>query len=164
MMKKGSDKVRDRKSGDLRTRYRPPRRIGRSLTGMAPWLDIVLIFIFFLIVEARYVLQPGVVINLPEAPFRDGVSSGPVAVAVAVEDASGKGMNEMVFFEDQAFRLDDESGMADLRNMFENRARKSNSESFILQADERVSHGSVLRLLSMARETGFRSVNLAAKP
>lgn len=152
------------KTGELRTKYQPPKRLGRGLSGMAPWLDIALIIIFFGIFEDRIALQPGVVINLPQTPFRDGVRAGSVAVVLSVAQSSGSERAEVVFFEDQAFRLDDPRKVRELGSYLELAASRGASDNLVIYADEDILHGTIMDLLSMAREAGFKTVNMASKP
>ena len=70
-------------ASELRTRFIPKSRIRTGLVSMSPWLDFVLILIFFLFAESRIVLQPGVVVELPTASFSEGVAPGMVATVVA---------------------------------------------------------------------------------
>jgi biopolymer transport protein ExbD len=90
----------------LRTKYVPRSRIGQGLISVAPWVDVVLLIVFFLLVGSRVVLQPGVVVALPEGPFTEGTRPGLIAVVLSVGGEGGR-REEIVFFDDERFRMGD---------------------------------------------------------
>ena len=146
----------------LRTRYAPRSRIGQGLISVAPWLNIVLLLVFFAMVESRSLLVPGVVVRLPELPFRDGTPPGMTAVALSIGQPGG-GREDLIIFNDERFPLNSPKQMQLLREAFTERARQQTGVPLVLLADERMSHGTVMRIVNMAREAGFREVNIAAR-
>ena len=87
----------------LRTRYFPRFRVGQGLLSVAPWLNLGLLILFFLTLDSKFLLQPGVVIRLPQAPFRDGLHPTLTAVVLSVESGVGGAHEEIVFFDDERF-------------------------------------------------------------
>ncbi|MBM4147629.1 MAG: hypothetical protein FJ224_01085 [Lentisphaerae bacterium] len=153
----------DRASG-LRTRFVPRSRIAQGLFGAAPWADVVLLVIFFLLVGWSVSLQPGLVVNLHPAPFTDGTPLGRIAVILP---GPGQGTaepgDEMVFFDDERFRLGSPAQCERLRQMFARAAAKQNDMSLIVVADRNIRHGTVLQVLNMALEAGIPRANLAER-
>jgi len=148
----------------LRTRYFPRARIGQGLVSVGPWLDVILLIIFFLLVDSRFVLQPGVIVDLPTAPFRNGSRLGMVAVVMSVKGAEAGSRREIVFFDDERFLVEDEAQMDGLKRAFDGRIRKYPDASLVLEADRRVPHGTVVNIMDMALDVGVRQVNLAVRP
>jgi len=52
--------------------YRPENKLNNGLVTSAPWVSVALLVGLYLYGLAPNVLQPGVVVQLPEAPFTDG--------------------------------------------------------------------------------------------
>ena len=59
----GAGKLRTRTAAELRTRYFPKSRIGQGLISVAPWVNIVLLLIFLLLLDRKSVIQPGYMRN-----------------------------------------------------------------------------------------------------
>lgn len=148
----------------LRTRYFPRFRVGQGLLSIGPWLDVVLLVIFFALLNSRFVLQPGVIVELPEAPFRNGSQSGLVVVVLSFRGPHHGGRQEVLFFEDERFPVGQEARMREFQTALAARAARAAEPHLIIQADRRVDHGTVVRLMNIAREAGIRNVNVAARP
>jgi biopolymer transport protein ExbD len=131
---------------------------------MAPWLDVLLLAAFFVGVHSRVVLQPGVVLDLPEMPFRGGSPYGLMAVVLSVEAGEGSGMEEIVFFDDERFRLSNSSHLVKLEQAFAASVRAHQEADLIIQIDRRVPHGTVMTIVDTARKVGIKRVNVAVRP
>jgi len=155
--------TRERTVGGLRTRYFPKSRISQGLVSVGPWVDIVFLLLFLGLLDMEFVLQPGVVVNLPETPFREGLRSQMIAVVLSVNGDQSAKREDIVFFDDERFLVDDAQQMGALKQAFSESARLHSESSLIIQADEKVSHGTIMRLLEMARDVGIRYANLASE-
>lgn len=156
-------KLRTLSATGLRTRFSPKSRIGQGLVSAAPWVDIVLLFLVFLFIDGKFVLQPGTVIELEEAEFVDGLRPGAMLVVTSVK-ASRKGpRDEMVFFDDVRFLVAHDEQMANLQEAFRSSARRRPDMDLTIHADRQVEHGTIMRLLSMAKRAGISRVNLASR-
>lgn len=161
---KTTDHPRNRNSASvtgLRTRFTPRTRINQGLIGVGPWVDIMLLVVMFVLFNGTAVLRPGVVVNLPTGPFESGSASGMLAVVLSVRGSGSGGGSEVVFFDDERFRMDRPTDREKLERGFARRARRHPDEGLIIQADVGVSHGTILSLIDMAAEVGIDDVNLA---
>ncbi len=147
----------------LRTRYRPRNRIGQGLISAAPWVDVVLLLIFFTLLDSKMVLQPGFVIELPEASFRDGSRSSMLAVVISVETIDGSERQEIVFFDDVRFMVKSYEQMEKLKYAFAEYLKKMPEFNLIIQADKHVSHGTLVKLYDIAGDVGIKTVNIALR-
>jgi biopolymer transport protein ExbD len=147
----------------LRMRYSPRSRIGQGVISLAPWLNLVLLIVFFFIVYSNVVLQPGVVVRLPEAPFTDGSPPGITAVVLSLATPGGS-REEIVVFEDERFVLANPKQATRLRDTLAARTRSKPGAPLVLLIDERVSHGTVVTLMNMAREAGAKEVAVSLRP
>jgi biopolymer transport protein ExbD len=148
----------------LRTRYFPRSRVGHGLIILAPWINTVLLVALYWIVNSQMMLQPGVVVDLPASEFTEGISSGMIAVVLSVPTGSVRGHDEIVFFDDERFMVADPAQWQALKQAMAGRVKQHPDASLIIQADRRILHGTVVDLMSAAREIGVRRVDLAVKP
>jgi len=146
---------------ELRTRYVPKSRLRNGLVSISPWLDLVLVLVFALFLESRIVLRPGVVVELPVATFEEGVENGMVAVVLSIDSPEGK--TELVFFNDKPYTAGNAQRMEELKSALSDYRRDHSDTSLTLYADSGVFHGTVLRLVQMAREVGVDRVNMATQ-
>ena len=146
----------------LRTRYAPRSRIGQGLISVAPWLNLVLLLVFFAMVESKTLLVPGAVVRLPKMPFRDGTPPGMTAVALSIGQPGGS-REEVIIFDDERFQVKSAEQMRRLRETLADRVRRHGDVPLVLLADERMNHGTVVKIMDMAREAGVREVNIAAR-
>mgnify|MGYP006423794473 CR=1 FL=1 len=148
-------------ASELRTRFVPKSRIRNGLVSMSPWLDLVLLLIFFLFAESRIVLRPGVVVDLPAASFSEGVASGMIATVVSLKGLDGR--SEVVFFDDEPYGVSDADRMSALKVALADYRKVHSDSALTLYADRRVEHGTVSALVQMARSVGVDRVNLGTQ-
>ncbi|MCE9615623.1 MAG: biopolymer transporter ExbD [Lentisphaerae bacterium] len=148
----------------LRTRYRPRSRLGQGLISMAPWLDFVLLMIFFVLIKGNFIIEPGVRIELPRAQIRDGAPQGLAAVVLSVESGTPGVRDEIVVFNDLSFRLGDRAQVLRLKLALQDEAHRRGVTSLLLEADRHVQHGTLVEIYGLARDIGLTEVNLAARP
>ena len=148
----------------LRTRYKPRSRLGHGLVSVAPWVDMVLLLIMVAMLNARVLLQPGVVVDLPETPFSQGTRHGLVAVVLSAGTTGDGGREQIVFFDDERFLVSSEAQMRKLRVTLAAQAQERDAASLVIQVDKRVPHGTVVDIVDMAAEVGLHQVNVASRP
>jgi len=145
--------------------HRPPNPLNRGLVAIAPWLDAMLLVLFFLIVTSRHVLQPGLQIQLPEAPFTGGAAPyGLMAVVVVQPAGDGLPDREILYFDDERFVLDQPAHLDKLRTALRRAARWKAGQALLIESDRDVRHGTLAVMLSAAAEAGIPDVYLATRP
>ncbi len=140
-----------------RTRTKQPARFRRRFPlGLrplpvrlepAPLADLVLLILAFFLVHGSFVIQPAIRMELPAAPLRDGAPYGAMIVTLTQEG--------MLFFNDQRTTWEG------LRSAFARAAHDHPGDPLIVEADSRLSHGTLIRVYRMAMEAGIREVALA---
>ncbi|MFC1497680.1 biopolymer transporter ExbD [Verrucomicrobiota bacterium] len=156
-------KLRERTVSGLRTRFYPKNRIGQGLISVAPWVDVVFLVVFFLMVSFRFVLQPGFVVDLPEATFDQGSRLGLAAFVLSTGKMNGGGMKEIVFFDDERFILKRDDQIEKLKKKFSACVKEGSNEVLAVLADKRVSHGTIVKIVEIARQAGFSKVNVGIR-
>lgn len=134
----------------LKRRFRTRLRRASGPVNAAPLADLVLILMMFWVMNSWHVLKPGVYVNLPEAPFVSGVHAGALVITLSREG--------LVFFNDERTTLEG------LRNGLAGAARDWPDAPVVIEADERVDHGAIVRIYHMALEAGVREVAIATRP
>ena len=148
----------------LRAKYRPTSEAGRGLIGAAPWLDALLLLGFFFLLSYPFVLQPGISVELPSARFERGSPYGR-PIFIILQKGAGQGtVNEVVFFDDNRFRLDDSNHVDKLKKSFAELAKNHPETPLVVEADKRVQHGTIVKVLNIITEAGIKEVNLATQP
>ena len=110
-------------------------------------LNVILLLGMVLFASERFVLQPGVRVRLPEAPFLDGALPGTRVLTISQEG--------MLFFQDERMAPDAlESALA----------RTRGDEPLLIEADEGTDYGTLIRIYGMAVRAGIREVVLATRP
>lgn len=132
---------------DLQSRLTPPSR----RLNVLPLFDVLLIAFFFSLLSSKFVLSPGLTLNLPQG------GSGPGLPADAVLTVRS---DQMVFFEGQILNM---SGLAPaLREFVEAHGEAELVVSILFDRD--VSVQTLFAVAELAREQGVARVHLAAEP
>ncbi len=148
----------------LRTRFLPKSRIGQGLISAAPWLDIVLLMVLLALLQGKFVLQPGMVVELPRVAFGEGTLPALSMVVVAAPAPGGTGRREIVFFDDNRYRVERAAAMERLQEDLARYGRMQEGSDLVVLADRHVGHGTIMDLCDMARAVGMERVNVAARP
>lgn len=131
-------------------RYRISQRLYRRSLEFAPFLNLGLLMLMALLFSSVFVLQPGVLVELPISGFNAGTPYGPMIVTMTQEG--------MVFFNDERLPLET------LGEAFAAFRHRYKDAAITVQADYRVPYGSVVRVMNMALDAGIKTVNLATQP
>jgi hypothetical protein len=95
-------------------------------------------------------------------PFRDGTPSGMAAVALSIRQPGG-GREELIIFDDERYPVKSPERMQRLGEAMAEGAGRKAGVPLVLMADQRISHGTITRIVNMARAAGFHEVNIAAR-
>ena len=136
-------------SGPPRRRFRPRAQPVCQLLPTVAVINVVALVAGVLLLQARFVLQPGVTVNLPAANFTGGAPYGALVVTLSQEG--------MVFFNDERTTLED------LSSAFAQAAHEHPGAMLVIEADSRVAHGTIMALYNMARAAGLQQVSLATR-
>ena len=110
-------------------------------------LNVMLLLGLFHFCSSRFVLQPGVRIRLPEAPFTDGAPYGSRVLTLS--------QGGMVFFNNERIALPD---------LEEALARTGGDSALLIEADVGTSYGVLMDVYARAARAGVREAVLATRP
>jgi biopolymer transport protein ExbD len=114
--------------------------------------------------DRKFILEPGVLVDLPKATIEQGSPFGMTAVVLSIKGTERDEREEIVFFDDVRYRLKQEEQKKRLQRAFSSRVRDGREVTLIIQADRKVSHGTIVDLMNMALSAGIDKVNIAARP
>jgi biopolymer transport protein ExbD len=147
---------------NLRHRFSRRGWGGAALLAAVPWITVALLAGLTTLVGDRILVRPGVVFDLPRAPFREGLRYGLTAVMLPV--ARSNGMETLVFFDDERFVLAAPPQLEQLVERVRGRVALEPRREILLLADRRVPLGDVMTVVNLARDAGVNRVNVATKP
>ncbi len=145
----------------LRTRFSPRSRLSHGWITLAPWLNVFLLMVFYILVFSRIVVQPGYVVELPTAPFANGLHPVMTAVVLSMEPAGSGGREEVIFFDDVPFRIHREKQWDRLHQAMNEFLHQRPGVDLTIVADSRVRYGTLVELMTRARQLGVKRINLA---
>jgi biopolymer transport protein ExbD len=127
------------------TRPQDAKRRQAVTIDIAPLVDIVFQLLIFFMLAASFVRNPVLDINLPKASARPKVQpKGAVTVYILKEGRSDR------------FRVDEEVvNETELKNVLGRRFAADPRTVLLIQADERVPHGDVVKVMSIGQEVGL---------
>ena len=131
----------------VRRRFKGRYRRAVGPVEVTALLNVMMLAGMFHFASARFVLQPGVRVRLPEAPFADGAPYGARVLTLSQEG--------LVFFNDQHIAWDRlEAALA----------RTTGEAPLLIEADEGTAYGTLLEVYALAMKAGIREVVLATRP
>jgi biopolymer transport protein ExbD len=132
----------------VRRRFKGRYRRSVGPVDVAALLNVILLIGLFHFLAARFVLQPGVRVRLPVAPFLDGAVYGARVLTISQQG--------MLFFNDERMDLDRLEGAL---------ARAPGGEEpLLIEADEGTPYGTLIEVYALAVQAGIRDVVLATRP
>lgn len=131
----------------VRRRFKARYRRAVGPVEVTALLNVILLAGMFHVASSRFVLQPGVRVRLPEAPFVDGAPYGARVLTLSQEG--------MVFFNDERITLDRLEAALE---------RTGGDSPLLIEADEGTAYGTLVEVYALAMKAGIREVILATRP
>lgn len=135
----------------------------RYLVQMAPWLTVLLIAVFFLILQSVMAPVPSLLFDLPEAGAADSVKPGLVALLIPGDIEGAETDGTLVYFDDARYVLSDPVSLEELSNRLGERAVETKSGVLTLLSDRHVPVGDVMKVMALAKARRLLHVQLAEK-
>ncbi len=122
-----------------------------------PFLDLILIALFAGLNLSRFVLAPGIAVQLPTSSSRQILPQGPAAVLTVDR-------NQLYFFEGGKFTAATlETRLRDYLQQASSRPTAQPGAVLVIKADASITAETLFWLMDLAREAGFTQVHLAAE-
>lgn len=118
---------------------------------ITPMIDVVFLLLIFFMLSTTFIVKPGINISLPKSS--------------AEEIRKQKEEIEISISREGGFYLDgDKVDLETLKERFINAAKTSIESVVIINADEKASHGDVVAIMDMAKESGITKLAVATAP
>jgi biopolymer transport protein ExbD len=129
--------------------FLPPRKGSRLIINVTSLIDVMFLMLIFFMVTSQFRDQPAINLVLPRSASAEET---PVTTAVLYLTADGG-----VYLNDQPLGLDQ------LKPALRQLLAAGADDRIILRADARASHGDVVRLIDLVKESGYTRVSLSAR-
>jgi biopolymer transport protein ExbD len=127
---------------------KPKKKITLNLTSL---IDVLFILIIFFVVSSTFLEQPGIKLNLPEAATSETHAVQKVVLYIDKEE--------------HIFLNDDPISQEQVAEKVEQMIAAQTDKSLVLKADDKVSHGLVIRIMDALRKKGiYKIVISTTKP
>jgi biopolymer transport protein ExbD len=127
-------------------------QIARGRIDPAPLVDVVFLLMIFLVLNAPYVIVPGVAVFDFELPTLRQAPSAFGGLVITVTETN------LVFFENQPVKLED------LPRLLTARLQEKRVTELVIKADKRVPNGTLVQIMGLAFDSGVTAINLATRP
>ncbi|MFQ5850191.1 MAG: ExbD/TolR family protein [Candidatus Binatia bacterium] len=132
-------------------RFQDKRRSHSSYIDIAPLVDTVFNLLIFFALSLNFISTPGIRVNLPKSTAQE--------IARTEKDL------RVVITPTNQFYLNEEPlEMNDLGNRFREAAQLNQEPQILIQADERVAHGTVVQVMNLARTAGLHRLAIITQP
>jgi biopolymer transport protein ExbD len=114
-------------------------------------IDVVLLLLIFFMISTTFVTQPGIRVNLPKASSK--------VKNVAQES------NTIIITADNMIYINREEihDLEELRSILLDLRQEQPDDLIIVKADENVAHGVVVRIMDIAKTSGFSRIAIATR-
>ncbi|MFI5348199.1 MAG: ExbD/TolR family protein [Elusimicrobiota bacterium] len=116
---------------------------------VTPLVDVVLVLLIIFIVTARFTLPPSIKVDLPRAASSDAAGEAPATAMVTLKPGGELFLDETSITADQL-----PARLAELH-------AKNAAAQLVINADENVLHGAVVRVLDQAKRAGIDKVAIS---
>lgn len=115
---------------------------------ITPIVDTVFNLLIFFALSLNFIVTPGIKVELPESATEEIVREREELIVVMDRDNN-------IFIDEQTVSIDQ------LGTVFMNAARRNKDTLVIIQADQDVAHGGVVRMMDTAKKAGLARLAIA---
>ena len=115
---------------------------------ITPIVDTVFNLLIFFALSLNFIVTPGITVDLPESITEEIIREREELIVVMDKDNN-------IFIDEKAVSMDQ------LVTIFGNAAQKSKDTLVIIQADQEVAHGNVVRMMDRAKKAGLARLAIA---
>ena len=133
-------------------RFKRSVKIERGYLDITPLIDVVFLLLIFFMLSSSFVFSPGIKVDLPETVSSENIQATDLVVTITKD--------KRLFFRD----MDVPISMEGLHERLKAAASKTPTARLIVKADANVPHGRVVKVMSLAWDSGLRKLAIATKP
>ena len=132
-------------------RFQNKTRNHNSFIDITPFLDTVFNLLIFFALSLNFISTPGIQVNLPSSTAQE----------IVRED---KDLRVVITATNQLYLNEGPVEIKDLENRFREVAKTNRQTQILIQADEQVAHGTVVRVMDLARTAGLHRLAIITQP
>jgi biopolymer transport protein ExbD len=125
---------------------RKKRKVAINITSL---IDVVLLLLIFFMLTTSFVEQPGIKLDLPKADSAEGVKSQELEVSISADGS--------IYLNGEITNLDE------LAKKIETLLVEIEEKSLVLKADKNALHGTVVKIMDIARQEGLQKIIIASE-
>lgn len=115
---------------------------------ITPIVDTVFNLLIFFALSLNFIVTPGITVDLPESITEEIIREQEELIVVMDKDSN-------IFIDEHTVSIEQ------LLNIFSTAAQKNKDTLVIIQADQEVSHGNVVRMMDRAKKAGLVRLAIA---
>ena len=115
-----------------------------ALMFIAPSLNVVLLLVFYIILSTSFLLQPGVMVDVPQSPFLLAPQRNPLIISIAAAPLSS------IYFENEAVTFDE------LRTKLKEYGGRNHT--VIIKTDRRSAVEQLAQVMTVSLSLGYPTV------
>lgn len=115
---------------------------------ITPIVDTVFNLLIFFALSLNFIVTPGITVDLPESITEEIIREREELIVVMDKDNN-------IFIDENTVSIEQ------LVTIFSNAAQKSKDTLVIIQADQEVAHGNVVRMMDRAKKAGLARLAIA---
>jgi biopolymer transport protein ExbD len=115
---------------------------------ITPIVDTVFNLLIFFALSLNFIVTPGITVDLPESITEEIIREREELIVVMDKDNN-------IFIDENTVSIEQ------LETIFSKAAQKSKDTLVIIQADQEVSHGNVVRMMDRAKKAGLARLAIA---
>jgi len=131
-------------------RFKRKTALEKGRLDIAPLVDVVLLLIIFFMLTSSFITPSGLRVDLPSA--------------AAIEPQEREHLTVTISEEGEIFIDEQPVSPADLRGRLAAALAVFPGRTLILEADRQSRHGTVVGVMSLARDLGWEQIAIAAQP
>jgi len=135
------------------------KRIKRADPRMdiTPLIDVILLLVIFFMLTTTFIGAPAIKVNLPTSSAKE-ISKEQKEVKVTITK-DGK-----LYVDRKTGGSGDPISLKELGKLFNKAARENRETMVIIRADESTTHGNVVAVMDLAKNSGLNKLAIATKP
>jgi biopolymer transport protein ExbD len=144
----------------MRTRKIVRRRNNNLILELTPLIDVVfLLLIFFMVATTFKDVNSGIDIELPQSSIQEKAQVESIQVLMNLE---GDIVVNLDFKNEEKSSV--KTNFDELKEVLADGLSKSDKKEVIISADKKLDYGSIVKLMTLAKEAGASSLNIDAAP
>lgn len=122
----------------------------KSELDLTPLVNIIFILLLFLVVSSSFIQRPGIKVNLPVSPSIWGEEKERIFVSLTYDNI--------------LFLNEKRTSWEEFPRILNDAVLKLRNPLLIINADEKSTHGEIIKIMDIAKQTGIENIVIATQP